>query len=219
MAELEARSRKHAALADPARLRIVDLLAMGDISPTELQADLGMPSNLVSHHLNTLESAGIVMRHRSEGDKRRSYVTLAPAALTGLSSGSEVSARRVVFVCTANSARSHLASLLWQAVSDIPATSAGTHPAEKIAEGAVRVASLHGLELPDAQPRALEGVIAEGDYVVTVCDSAREELGDSADSHWSLPDPTRVGDDAAFDSAFVEIQRRVLALAPRLTDV
>ncbi|HSL38105.1 MAG TPA: metalloregulator ArsR/SmtB family transcription factor, partial [Arthrobacter sp.] len=80
---LRARAAKHAALADPARLRMVDLLTLGDFSPSELQAELGMPSNLLSHHLRTLEEAGLVVRHRSEADRRRSYIRLAAGALGG----------------------------------------------------------------------------------------------------------------------------------------
>jgi ArsR family transcriptional regulator, arsenate/arsenite/antimonite-responsive transcriptional repressor / arsenate reductase (thioredoxin) len=37
-----------------------------------------MPSNLLAHHLRVLEEAGLVTRHRSEGDKRRSYLRLVP---------------------------------------------------------------------------------------------------------------------------------------------
>ncbi|MGO2110680.1 MAG: helix-turn-helix domain-containing protein [Pseudoclavibacter sp.] len=73
---LERRAEVHAALADVARLRIVDLLVLGDRSPSELQLALGLPSNLVAHHLGVLESAGLVTRTRSEGDGRRSYVRL-----------------------------------------------------------------------------------------------------------------------------------------------
>ncbi len=80
----QARVARHAALADPARLRIMDLLTLGDLSPSELQAELGgMPANLLSHHLRTLEDAGLATRHRSEADKRRSYLRLAAGALDG----------------------------------------------------------------------------------------------------------------------------------------
>lgn len=41
----------HAALADPSRLAIVDFLAMGDASPSELLAVLDIASNLLAHHL------------------------------------------------------------------------------------------------------------------------------------------------------------------------
>ena len=102
--DFRARVAKHAALADPARLRIVDLLTLGDLSPTELQAELGMPSNLLSHHLRTLEDAGLATRRRSEADRRRSYIRLAAGALEGLVPGAEHGARRVLFVCTRNSA-------------------------------------------------------------------------------------------------------------------
>lgn len=78
---LQARARKHAALGDSHRLRVVDLLTLGDLSVTELQEELTMQSNLLAHHLKALEEVGIITRHRSEGDRRRSYVTLAPGSL------------------------------------------------------------------------------------------------------------------------------------------
>jgi ArsR family transcriptional regulator, arsenate/arsenite/antimonite-responsive transcriptional repressor / arsenate reductase (thioredoxin) len=214
---LEARALKHAALADSSRLHIVDLLTLSDLSSTELLAELGMTSNLLAHHLTALEGGGLIHRHRSEGDRRRSYISLREEAFEGLMPGSATKAHRVVFVCTANSARSQLAAALWQTVSTVPAVSAGTHPAESIAEGAVEVARARGLTLPDVSPRAMDGVALEGDFVVTVCDSAREELGDAAAAHWSVPDPVRVGNEAAFEIAFDDIQRRVAELAPRLT--
>jgi DNA-binding transcriptional ArsR family regulator len=100
----------HAALADPARLAITDTLADGDASPSELAAMLAMPSNLLAHHLRVLEGAGVVARHRSEGDKRRSYLRPVPGLLDSLAGPPGRAARRVLFVCTANSARSHLAA-------------------------------------------------------------------------------------------------------------
>lgn len=211
-----ARVAKHAALADPARLRIVDLLTLGDFSPTELQAELGMPSNLLSHHLRTLESAGLAARHRSEADKRRSYIRLATGALEGLAPGREHGARRILFVCTRNSARSQLATALWNQVSEIPAASAGTHPADRIASGAVDVARRHGVDLAGLAPRRLDEVAGEGDFVVTVCDNAHEELAGLGGVHWSVPDPLRRGTGEAFEEAFNDIAHRVNDLAPRL---
>ena len=82
-AELARRVVMHAALADLARLRITDLLADGDASPSELAAVLAMPSNLLAHHLRVLEEAGLVMRRRSEGDRRRTYLHLVPGAVDG----------------------------------------------------------------------------------------------------------------------------------------
>jgi protein-tyrosine-phosphatase len=211
----QSRVVKHAALADPARLRIVDLLTLGDFSPTELQAELGMPSNLLSHHLRALEGAGLATRHRSEADKRRSYVRLAAGALEGLAPGVEHGATRVLFVCTRNSARSQLAAALWRQVSDIPSSSAGTHPADRIAKGALDVARRHGVDLPEVPPRKLDG-IAGGDFVVTVCDNAHEELTSLGGVHWSVPDPLRINTEEAFEYAFNDISHRINDLAPRL---
>lgn len=211
-----ARVAKHSALADPARLRIVDLLTLGDLSPTELQAELGMASNLLSHHLRTLEGAGLAIRHRSEADKRRSYIRLAAGALDGLAPGREHAARRVLFVCTRNSARSQLATALWQQVSEIPAASAGTHPADRIAPGAISVASRHGVALADLSPRRLDDVVHAEDFVVTVCDSAHEEIPNLGGIHWSVPDPLRLNTAVAFESTYADIARRIDGLAPRL---
>ena len=61
------------------------------------------------------------------------------------------------------------------------------------------------------------GVAGPGDFVVTVCDSAREELGDAASVHWSIPDPVRIGTEAAFDTAYTALEGRVGELATRLT--
>ncbi len=212
----QARVAKHAALADPARLRIVDLLTLGDLSPMELQAELGMPSNLLSHHLRTLEGAGLATRHRSEADRRRSYVRLAAGALEGLAPGAEHEARRVLFVCTRNSARSQLAAALWTQISNIPSTSAGTHPADRMAQGAIDVARRHGVELGDLFPRRLDHVAHAEDFVVTVCDNAHEELAGLRSIHWSVPDPLRLNTDEAFEDAFTDISHRIDDLSPRL---
>ncbi len=120
---------------------------------------------------------------------------------------------RVLFVCTANSARSHLALALWRRRSRIAGASAGTHPGIAVAPGAVAVAARHDLSLRDARPRLLEDVRREGDLVVTVCDNAHEEI--RGDLHWSVPDPVRADDESAFEAAFDDLARRVDELAPR----
>lgn len=210
---LQARAARYAALGDPVRLRVVDLLTLGDLTSTELRMRLGIPSNLMAHHLGVLEGAGLVARSRSEADRRRSYVRLAEGALDGLAPSPRAAARRVVFVCTGNSARSPLAAALWRTASDVPAVSAGTHPAASIDTGAVRAARHRGLDVSDARPRHIDDVLQADDLVVTVCDAAHEELGDRGDVHWSVPDPVRVGTAAAFDRAADELAARVQALA------
>jgi ArsR family transcriptional regulator, arsenate/arsenite/antimonite-responsive transcriptional repressor / arsenate reductase (thioredoxin) len=220
MSELERRAGVHAALSDPARLRIIDTLRLGDASPKELQVMLAMPSNLLAHHLNVLEREGLLVRNRSEADRRRAYLRLVPAALDGLLPGPVSTVPRIVFVCTANSARSQLAAALWRRSSTIPAASAGTHPAPRIDPGAIAVAHRHNMPLRPARPRPLDEVLYADDVVITVCDHAHEELNTTHHQpghHWSVPDPVRVGTDAAFDAAFTELTRRVADLAPRLT--
>jgi protein-tyrosine-phosphatase len=117
---------------------------------------------------------------------------------------------------TANSARSHLAAALWRRASTVPAVSAGTHPAARIDPGAIAAAQRHRLPLPRLRPRHLTDVQDDGDLVITVCDMAREELGEAATVHWSVPDPVPAGDPASFDAAVAELSHRVERLAPRL---
>lgn len=227
---LARRAAVHAALGDPGRLAIVELLIWGEASPGELSARLAMPSNLLAHHLRTLEAAGLVARHRSEGDRRRSYVTLRRDALATISApvigpiggaGSR-DAQRVVFVCTRNSARSQLAAALWSSASPVPATSAGTHPAPRVHPGALAVAARRHLALVPTPPRHLDQVWhPDTDLVVTVCDSAHEELAGRPVTgpeplHWSIPDPVTADEPAAFDHAVDELTARITHLAPAL---
>jgi protein-tyrosine-phosphatase/DNA-binding HxlR family transcriptional regulator len=216
-AALARRAAIHAALADPARLTITDALADGDASPSELSAMLAMPSNLMAHHLRVLEEAGVVARHRSEGDRRRTYLRLVPRVLDARAGSPTRTTRRVLFVCTANSARSHLAAALWRRASAVPVASAGTHPAGAIAPGAIDAARRHRLPLPRLRPSRVSEVWHDGDLVVTVCDRAHEELGGLGAVHWSVPDPVPAGDRESFDAALAELDRRVGLLAPRLT--
>ena len=217
--DLARRSLMHAALADPARLQITDTLLTGDASPSELAAMLAMPSNLLAHHLNVLEQAGIIARRRSEGDRRRTYLRLVPGVLDVLAPPTARAALRVLFVCTANSARSHLAAALWRQASTVPAVSAGTHPAAAIDPGAIATARRHHLPLPRLLPRHISDVRKQGDLVITVCDMAHEELAEAAAVHWSIPDPVPAGDSGSFDAALAQLADRVGRLAPRLAAV
>jgi len=222
---LEQRARAHAALGEPVRLAIVDELVLGDAAPGELSARFGLATNLLAFHLRVLDDAGLVRRVRSEGDRRRQYVQLrlddpAVAALTrpahgpaSAAIGGEGVPEQVVFVCTANSARSQLAAAAWRRVSALPVASAGTHPAARVHPRAVAAARRHGLDLTGATPTALPGLpgpglpgslgvlgAADGDpggeprsdggpLVVAVCDNAHEELARGLHVQ-DLPGPT-----------------------------
>ena len=217
---LERRAAVHGALADVTRLQIVDALALSDRSSSELGSMLSIPSNLLSHHLNNLERAGLVARRRSEGDGRRTYVSLnaQDGWLAADTNAVPIQVRpvRIVFVCTANTARSHLAAAAWRQVSGIPTVSAGTHTGDRIHPGAFAAADRRGLELPDIAPRNLGELRGDHDLIVTVCDRAHEELKGRDWAHWSIPDPVPAASARAFDEALEAVAARVARLAERV---
>lgn len=214
-ASVVARASLHAVLGEPARLAIVDRLLLGDASPSEIGRELTLPSNLLAHHVKLLEQAGVIKRTRSEGDQRRTYLRLRTEALANLSPVGLRTAPRVVFVCTHNSARSQLAAALWKKRSTVPAASAGTQPAGRVHPLAAAAARTHHLSLYRAHTAHVDQVLRPDDLVVAVCDNAHERLGTHPDRlHWSVPDPSRVGTEDAFDLALRELADRVDRLAP-----
>jgi protein-tyrosine-phosphatase/DNA-binding transcriptional ArsR family regulator len=212
----ERRARIFAALGDPHRLGIVDLLHAQDLSPAALCTALDIPGNLLAHHLRVLQEAGVIERGHSAGDRRRTYVHLIDASFDGLFGGSTIVAPRVVFVCTENSARSILASALWKSCSAVPGASAGTRPARRINPRARAAARRSRLDLVDEAPTPLDRVLRPADLVVTVCDAANEELRliDQAHLHWSVPDPAGSDDPAAFDTTLEDLATRIGRLSP-----
>lgn len=217
MSDLKRRAGIFAALADQTRLRIVDLLSLGDLSSSEIGARLDLRSNLIAHHLGVLEAAFIIVRTRSEFDRRRSYIGLRPEVFDTLAPASVPRPTRVLFVCTANSARSQLAEAIWRDTSSIPVASAGTSPADTVNPEAVASAARHGLVIdPWRKPRRIEDVLAEGDLLITVCDDAHERLLPRDDLHWSIRDPARIGTPAAFDATVETLRRRIPALSTRI---
>jgi len=216
-----ARAAVHAALADPHRVEIVDELALSDRSPSELGVSLGIESNLLAHHLDVLEEAGVVERTSSSGDRRRRYVRLLSAALeAAVSPVRTYVARSVLFVCLANSARSQLAEATWNSRHQVPATSAGTEPADHVRAEAIEAGLRLGLDIRSAVPRSIDDLTEPPDLIVTVCDVAHESLhgrfADVPTLHWSIPDPVGSGTSRAFDAALRQISDRVDVLAPRI---
>ncbi|MDO9396778.1 MAG: helix-turn-helix domain-containing protein [Herbiconiux sp.] len=217
MTDLKHRVAIFAALADPTRLQIIDLLTLGDLAPSEIELLLHLRSNLVAHHLRVLEKAQIVSRTRSELDRRRTYIRLRDEIFASLTPGDVAVPDRVVFVCTANSARSQLAEAIWRESSTIPVASAGMAPGGSVNPGAVAAAFRHGLTIDRGRlPRSVGDVLTDHDLVITVCDSAHEQMEGRDDLHWSIPDPAPVGTPEAFESAFASIRHRINALTLRL---
>ncbi|MBE7470940.1 MAG: hypothetical protein DPW09_18905 [Anaerolineae bacterium] len=70
---LEKAAEAMKALADPYRLHILDLLAEGEACHSELKEQVGLPPNLLSHHLRVLRQAGLVRTRHDTIDGRWIY--------------------------------------------------------------------------------------------------------------------------------------------------
>lgn len=105
--------------------------------------------------------------------------------------------RKVLFLCTGNSCRSHMAEAIvnarmgdtWEAVS------AGTQPAGYVHPKALQALAEIGIEHNGRSKHADEFRSTPLDLVVTVCDSAAEEcplwLGPGRRVHLGFPDPAK----------------------------
>ena len=213
--QLADRARVYAALADPSRLAIVNALALSDRSPRELGALAGLPTNLLAHHLDVLDGAGLIERRVSAGDRRRRYVVLCHEPFADLLPAAIAPMASVVFVCTGNSARSQFATALWQSRTGAPSDSAGAAPARRVHGGAIRAARTFDVDLSGRAPKGYDRLELVPTLVVSVCDRAREAglPFDCPTLHWSVADPVADGRDAAFRAAFAEISERVERLA------
>lgn len=103
---------------------------------------------------------------------------------------------RVLFVCTANAARSQMAEALLSTLGGgrFQAASAGAIPAGRVSRRAVAVLGELGIDWSGRTPRGLSGLEREPwGLVITVCDAAKQACpvftGAPAVVHWNLPDP------------------------------
>jgi len=102
---------------------------------------------------------------------------------------------RVLFLCTANSARSQIAEglLRFLGKEDFEAYSAGSEP-RSLNPLTVQVMEEIGIDISGQRAKHLnEFLDQQFDYVITVCDQANENCptfpGDPNRIHWSYPDP------------------------------
>ena len=107
-----------------------------------------------------------------------------------------MSKRRVLFLCTHNSARSQMAEgLLRHLAGDrFEAHSAGTE-ATRVRPLALRAMAELGIDLSAQQSKTLDRYLGQPfDAVITVCDRANESCpifpGARERLHWSFPDPS-----------------------------
>ncbi len=121
--------------------------------------------------------------------------------------------RKVLFLCTGNSARSQMAEgLLRYLVGDqMDVCSAGTKPST-VNPLAIRVMQERGLDISHHRSKHLDEFRSQPfDYVITVCGNAAESCpvfpGPAQRTHWSFPDPAEVeGDEATRLQAFRHIR-------------
>ena len=107
---------------------------------------------------------------------------------------------RVLFLCTGNSARSQMAEgwLRHLAGDRFEALSAGTHPVG-LNPGSVEAMAEVGIDISQHRSKsAAEFTAVPIDYVITVCDRAKESCpcwsGAVRLIHWSFDDPAAVSD-------------------------
>lgn len=103
---------------------------------------------------------------------------------------------KVLFVCTGNVFRSQMAEgLLRHFGGDaVEVSSAGARPGPGVHPAAVRCMKEIGLDISGQQSKPVELFLGQPfDYVITVCDQARQLCpvfpGASQSLHWSIPDP------------------------------
>ena len=179
---------------------------------------LALPRPLVTHHLNVLTDAGLITRTVSEHDRRERFVSLDVRAhgyldRRWLRAQLPSAPSRVVFACTHNSARSVLASALWTQRTNRVSSAGGTDPADRIHPGTRRVARRHGLRLLQQRPQALPRELGDGDLLITVCDAADAQVPEHPHRlHWSIRDPARDRDPAAFERVFSTLIERISRL-------
>ena len=125
---------------------------------------------------------------------------------------------RVLFVCTHNSARSQIAEALLGRYGgeDFEVSSAGTE-ATRVNPFAIRALAELGIDWSAARSKRIDEFLDQRfDYVITVCDRARETCpvfpGSMNSLHWGLDDPSEVeGTDAERLAAFRRTQVEVSA--------
>ena len=132
---------------------------------------------------------------------------------------------RILIVCTGNSARSILGEALFRHLGGgrLEVHSAGTHPSV-VNPLAIRVLREAGIPTDGLRSKSVDEYLGQRfDYVITVCDDARDACpvfpGVHQAMHWSYPDPAAVDGTeeerlAAFRAVLTGLGQRIHALLP-----
>ncbi len=111
--------------------------------------------------------------------------------------------KHVLILCTGNSARSQMAEglLRQQGGNQFEVFSAGTEPS-RVNPLAIEAMREIGIDISDHRSKSVDEFIGqEFDYVITVCDKAKESCpifpGKAQRIHWSIDDPAAAEGDEA----------------------
>jgi arsenate reductase len=123
--------------------------------------------------------------------------------------------KRVLILCTGNSARSQMAEGLLRAMAGdrFDVASAGVAPSSVRPE-AIEVMREIGIDISSHRSKSVDEFTDEQfDYVITVCDNAREQCpvfpAQAKMLHWSFDDPAATGDKTVFRRVRDEIKERL----------
>jgi arsenate reductase len=106
--------------------------------------------------------------------------------------------RRVLILCTGNSARSQMSAAFLQSLDPrLEVHSAGTQPAPRVNPFAIRAMQEIGIDISGGHPKKVDQFLGQNfDFVITVCDDAdkncpnfRGKVGKR--THIGFPDPAR----------------------------
>lgn len=220
-------------IAHDVRWKLISALAFSDYRVHELGRLLSKPLNLVSYHLKLLKSESLVHERRSSADARDVYYSLdlerlqllyfnaADALHPGLTDeyperndeplAAGIQPTRVLFLCTHNSARSQMAEALLRHLGGnrVDVFSAGTE-ATRVHPKALETLQKNGIDTTGLYSKSLNEFLGQDfDYVITVCDNARESCpifpGDPEQIHWSFPDPSSFIDPDEQNKTFLDV--------------
>ncbi len=124
--------------------------------------------------------------------------------------------KRILVLCTGNSARSQMGEGLFrkEGGAEYEVQSAGTKPSHVRPE-AIAVMKEIGIDISDHRSKSVDEFSGQAfDYVVTVCDNARDNCpvfpAGTARIHWSFEDPAAVeGGEAERQTAFRRIRDQI----------
>lgn len=124
---------------------------------------------------------------------------------------------KILILCTGNSCRSQMAHGFLQSFDpNLEVFSAGTHPAEKVNPMAIEVMQEAGIDISHHIPTNVsEYINVSWDYVITVCDHARETCpvfqgNVKKQLHIGFDDPSETqGTDEWIKSEFIRVRKEI----------